>query len=140
MAQAARPPLRDRARLRHWATEAWYYGRLTVLGLAALLIIGWIVMTIVFVNWPGLAGSFGPWLEQTQRKHVVKPLDSETQHERWGDAGPKNPQGESPYEYWKHHRPLVTKEMDRHQQRGRLATNPSVSSTGSGGGAAAPRT
>ncbi len=122
--------LPDRARLRHWATEAWYYGRMAVLTLAALMIVGWMLVTMILVQWPelGHGSTYSKWIARTQQDRSIHPLDPEQQRERWGESGPKNPRVETPYEYWKHHRPLptATETMNRHQIRGRLATNPST--------------
>lgn len=114
----------NRERVRHWAGEAWYYGRLWVLGLAAVMIVCWMVSAILLANFPHLAGTvYGPKVERSQ-DHTIEQLDPRAQEERWGRPGSPNPQGESPMEDWKHHRPLVEQTMERHQRRGRLATAP----------------
>ena len=116
----------ERDKVRHWTTEAWYYGRMTVLTIAAVLVVGWMLMTAAFMTWPNLAHSisstYGEWVVRTQGDRTIRPLDTEEQRERWGTMGADGDRrGITPYEQWKSQRPLNSPTEKRHQTRGRRA-------------------
>jgi hypothetical protein len=111
------------------ATEAWYYGRLTVLATCAILIVSWMLMTAVLAQWPTVGYSinetYGRWLERTTQDRTLRPLDAEEQRERWGEIGADGDRrGQTPLDEWKERRPLNRPKENRHQERGREATIP----------------
>lgn len=116
----------DQEQVRHWATEVWYYGRITVLTIVAVVIVGWMLMTAAFATWPNLAYSisstYGEWVVRTQGDRTMHPLDTDKQRERWGTIGADGDRrGLTPYEEWKGKRPLNPPTEERHQARGERA-------------------
>jgi len=122
-------PQPDQAKLRHWATETWYYGRLTVLAIGAILIVTWMLLTAALAQWPeagyAINDTYGRWLKRTTQDRTISPLDAEEQRTRWGEIGPDGDRrGITPFEEWKSKRPLNLPKENRHQERGREATIP----------------
>jgi hypothetical protein len=83
---------------RSWATDAWYYARLTALALGAILVVSFMASAIILSTWPRLGGDYiAPIFERQQQHELPKP-DPDEQRRRWPYFPPGDQVGRTPRE------------------------------------------